>query len=193
MKHITALVAILFVTGSGLGLKGDELVNEARLMVVDPGHFHAALVQKEMYPWLEKRVSVYAPLGPDVIDYLNRIGRFNTRKENPTSWEVELHTGPDFFERMLRERPGNVVILTGRNRPKIDRIQASVGAGLHVLADKPWIIKSADMQKLENVLNEAAEAGVVAYDIMTERYEVTAVLQRGVGDRPGGLGRPGQG
>ncbi|PYT25010.1 MAG: oxidoreductase [Acidobacteria bacterium] len=178
MRHITALVAILLVTGSGPGLKGDELVNEARLMVLDPGHFHAALVQKEMYPWLAKRVSVYAPLGPDVIDYLNRIGRFNTRKEDPTSWEVELHTGPDFFERMLRERPGNVVILTGRNRPKIGRIQASVKDGLHVLADKPWIIKSADMPKLENVLNEAEEAGLVAYDIMTERYEITSILQR---------------
>ena len=36
MRCITALAAILFVTGSGLGLKGDELVNEARLMVLDP-------------------------------------------------------------------------------------------------------------------------------------------------------------
>src|SRR5437879_4969393 len=158
MKHITALVAILFVTGSGLGLKGDELVNEARLMVLDPGHFHAALVQKEMYPWLAKRVSVYAPLGPDVIDYLNRIGRFNTRKEDPTSWEVELHTGPDFFERMLKERPGQVVIPTERNTSKIARIRASVKDGLHVLADKPWIIKFADMEKLKNVLNEIGRA-----------------------------------
>jgi len=72
---------MLLVAGAGLGLRGDELVNEARLMVVDPGHFHAALVQKEMYSWLDKRVSVYAPLGPDVIDYLNRIGGFNRRKK----------------------------------------------------------------------------------------------------------------
>jgi len=184
---------VLLVAGSGLGLKGDELVNEARLMVVDPGHFHAALVQKEMYPWLEKRVSVYAPLGPDVIDYLNRIGGFNRRKENPTSWEVELHTGPDFFERMLKERPGNVVILTGRNRPKIDRIRASVKDGLHVLADKPWIIKSADMEKLENVLDAAEEAGLVAYDIMTERYEITSILQRELVNDAGVFGRLEQG
>jgi acid phosphatase class B len=101
---------------------------------------------------LSPRVSVYAPLGPDVLDYLNRIALFNTRKANPTSWEIELHTGPDFLERMLRERPGNVVIMTGRNRPKIDRAVASLEAGLHVLADKPWIIASRDMPKLERIL-----------------------------------------
>ena len=153
-------------------------MKEARLIVLDPGHFHATLVQKDMYPWLAKQVSVYAPLGPDVIDYLQRITLFNTRKENPTAWEIEMHTGPDFLERMLRERPGNVVILTGRNRPKIDRIQASVEAGLNVLADKPWIIRSADLPKLERVLDQAQAKGLVAYDIMTERYEITSILQR---------------
>jgi len=178
MRCTVAGALASFVIFSGLRLKGDELVTEARLMVLDPGHFHAALVQKEMYPWLAKRVSVYAPLGPDVVDYLNRIALFNARKENPTSWDVDLHTGPDFLERMLRERPGNVVILTGRNRPKIDRIRASVEAGLHVLADKPWIINSSEMTTLERILNEAEEKRLVAYDIMTERYEITSILQR---------------
>ncbi len=153
-------------------------MKEARLIVLDPGHFHAALVQKDMYPWLAKQVSVYAPLGPDVVDYLQRIALFNTRRDSPTSWEVELHTGPDFFERMLRERSGNVVILTGRNRPKIERILASVEAGLNVLADKPWIITSAELPKLERALDEAEKKGLVAYDIMTERYEITSILQR---------------
>ena len=165
----------------------------ARLIVVDPGHFHAALVQKEMYPWLASQVTVYAPLGPDVLDYLNRIAQFNARRENPTSWEIELHTGPDFFERMLRERPGNVVVLTGRNRPKIERIGASVEAGLNVLADKPWIITSADMPTLERVLNEAGEKGLVAYDIMTERYEITSILQRELVNDEGVFGQLVQG
>ena len=37
---------------------------QVRLMTLDPGHFHAALVQKEMYPGVAPRVDVYAPLGP---------------------------------------------------------------------------------------------------------------------------------
>lgn len=163
-------------------------MKEARLIVLDPGHFHAALVQKEMYPWLAKQVSVYAPLGPDVVDYLQRISLFNTRNENPTSWEIDLHAGPDFLERMLRERPGNVVILTGRNRPKIDRILASVQTGLHVLGDKPWIITSGGMPKLERALHEAERKGLVAYDIMTERYEITSILQRELVNEEGVFG-----
>jgi predicted dehydrogenase len=177
MRCRTVILAWL-VALSGLRLHGAESMKEARLIVLDPGHFHATLVQKEMYPWLARQVSVYAPLGPDVLDYLQRIALFNTRKENPTAWEIEMHTGPDFLDRMLRERPGNVVILTGRNRPKIDRIQASVEAGLNVLADKPWIIRSSDMPKLERVLDQAQAKGLVAYDIMTERYEITSILQR---------------
>jgi predicted dehydrogenase len=152
--------------------------DQVKLIVLDPGHFHATLVQKEMYPGLDPTVSVYAPMTPDVVDYLNRIALFNTRKGNPTSWKIELHAGPDYFERMLKEHSGNVVILTGRNRPKMDRIEASVNAGLNVLADKPWIITSRDLPRLERVLHEAEKKKLVAYDIMTERFEITSILQK---------------
>jgi predicted dehydrogenase len=167
-----------FVAAASIGadLRGAE--PDVRFMIVDPGHFHAGLVQKEMYPDVARRVDVFAPLGPDLVDHLNRIAAFNRRAEKPTSWEVEVHTSPDFFERMLRDRPGNVVILSGRNRAKIDRIVRSVGAGLHVLADKPWILKSEDLPKLEQALAEAEAKGRIAYDIMTERFEVTNSLQR---------------
>ena len=79
---------------------------------------------------------------------------------------------------MLRERPGNVVVLSGRNRGKIDRIAASVRGGLHVLGDKPWILKSEEVPKLEAALADADAKGLVAYDIMTERFEITSMLQR---------------
>ena len=74
--------------------------------------------------------------------------------------------------------PGNIVVFTGRNRGKIDRILAALKAGLNVLADKPWIITSADMPKLEEALALAQRKNLAAYDIMTERYEVTSELQR---------------
>src|SRR4051794_11914810 len=98
-------------------------VFQVKLMVLDPGHFHAALLQKEMYPDVSKHVAVYAPLSPDVLDYLNRVSLSNARKDSPTEWEIDLHTGSDFFPQMLREKPGNVVVMTGRNRLKINRME----------------------------------------------------------------------
>ena len=38
---------------------------EVRLMTYEPGHFHAALVQKEMVAGVAPRVHVYASLAPD--------------------------------------------------------------------------------------------------------------------------------
>jgi predicted dehydrogenase len=149
-----------------------------QLIILDPGHFHASLLQKEMHPSLAPRVNVYAPLGPDVLDYLSRVSLFNSRKENPTQWGLDVHLSADPMAEMLRDRRGNIVILAGRNRAKIDGILASLDAGLNVLADKPWIISSSDLPKLEKALRIAAEKRVAAYDIMTERYEVTSELQR---------------
>jgi len=153
-------------------------MSAVKLLTLDPGHFHAALVQKEMYEDVHRQVHVYAPLGADLIAHLQRIAGFNTRADKPTAWELEVHTGPDYLERLKREKPGNVVVLSGRNRPKIDRILAALDAGLHVLADKPWIINEKDLPKLETALARADEKRLIALDIMTERHEVTSILQR---------------
>ncbi len=155
-----------------------------RFMTLDPGHFHAGLVQKEMYPDVAPTVDVYAADGPDLDAHLKRIAAFNGRKDSPTSWVLEIHRGADALDRMLRERPGNVVVISGRNRGKIERIGRSVGASLHVLADKPWILTSADLPALDAALADANRKHVVAYDIMTERFEVTSILQRALVNDP---------
>ena len=81
-------------------------MSDVRLMTVDPGHFHAALVQKEMYPGVAARVDVYAPLGADLYEHLKRIDAFNRRAASPTTWSVDVHASPDYFERMLRRAAG---------------------------------------------------------------------------------------
>src|SRR5262249_4967849 len=140
--------------------------------------FHAALVHKEMPPGVSPTVHIFGPLGPDVITHLNRLVGFNTRATNPTNWSVEVHAGPDFLDKMLASPPGNAVVLAGRNRTKIDTMRACVDAGLHVLADKPWIIRHADVAKLEAMLRIANQKRVLVYDMMTERHEITSILQR---------------
>jgi predicted dehydrogenase len=141
-----------------------------RLIVADPGHFHATLLQKDMYPSLDSRVAVYAPLGRDVLDYLARIALFNSRPENPTRWDLDVHLSAHPMVELLRDRPGDIVVFTGKNRGKIDRIVSALEAGMHVLADKPWIITSSDLPKLEIALALAEDKNLAAYDIMTERF-----------------------
>jgi predicted dehydrogenase len=154
--------------------------NSARfkLITVDPGHFHASLVQKFMYADVDPQVYVYAPGGDDLNEHLKRIERFNTRTNDPTRWQEKVYTGPDFFAKMLTEKPGNVVVLSGNNAKKTDYILQSVRAGLNVLADKPMAITPADFAKLKQAFEVAAANKVLLYDIMTERFEITTMLQR---------------
>jgi predicted dehydrogenase len=154
------------------------MIKLIRLMTLAPGHFHAALVQRQMLPNIHPRVYVYGPLDDDLLQHLERIRAFNTRPMNPTAWELDVRVGHQFFERFLREQPGNVVVLAGRNRPKIDLMRTCVANNLCVLADKPWVIDPDDFPKLVELFRDADVREVVVGDVMTERFEVTSVLQR---------------
>lgn len=189
---MTRGIAVIFISalmmscGSGNGKKATrgeqanpmENNNMVRLITVEPGHFHAALVQKNMYPRISPDVYVYASDGPDLQLHLDRIEAYNTRAEQPTNWHEIVYKGEDFFGRMLSEKPGNVVILSGNNRKKAEYLTRSIEAGLNVLADKPMIIDPADFSTLESAFKSAEENGVLLYDIMTERYEITTILQK---------------
>ena len=113
---------------------------DVRLLTLDPGHFHAALVQKSMYPQVDPVVHVYSPGGADLEEHLKRIAGYNSRAESPTRWEEKVFTGPDFLEKMIAEKAGNVVVISGNNAKKTKYIFASVDAGLNVLSDKPMAV-----------------------------------------------------
>jgi predicted dehydrogenase len=158
--------------------------NEVRLLTLDPGHFHAGLVQKFMYPQVSPVVHIYAPAGPDLEEHLKRIQGFNARPDQPTHWEEKIYTNPDFLQHMLREKAGNVVVLAGNNAHKTEYIDRSISAGFNVLADKPMAITPADFKLLCKAFTRAAANQVLLYDIMTERYEITSILQRELARMP---------
>lgn len=151
---------------------------EVKIITLDPGHFHAALIQKIMYDQVSPTVHVYGPDGPDVADHLKRIEGFNTRSENPTNWKEVTYTGDDFLEKMIAENRGNVVVISGNNKKKTQYIKACVDAGLNVLADKPMCITPKDFKLLKKAFISAKKNGVFIYDIMTERSSITTVLQK---------------
>ncbi len=155
-----------------------------QLVTLDPGHFHAALVQKTMYDDVDSIVYVYAPGGNDLQLHTEKIDAYNNRKENPTRWKEEIYTGPDFFEKMIAEKKGNVVVLSGNNQKKSDYILTSLQNGFHVYADKPMAINTEGFEKLKQAFDVAKKNNLVLYDIMTERNEITTILQRELSTMP---------
>ena len=155
-----------------------EAQQKVKLITVDPGHFHAALVQKTMYPEVDPTVHVYAEKGNDLQLHLDRIKGYNTRADQPTKWNEVVYEGKDFFQKMINERKGNVVVLAGNNQLKTSYILNAVQNGFHVFADKPMVINNEGFEQLKKAFEISKQKKLQLYDIMTERYEITTMLQR---------------
>jgi predicted dehydrogenase len=132
--------------------KNNEMApKKVRLMTLDPGHFHAALIQKTMYDDVDSTVHIFAPNGPEVKDFLDKIASYNSRANEPTKWTLNTHFGNDYLKKMITDKPGNVMVVAGKNSKKIDYILAAVKSGLNVYADKPLVINEEGFQKLEEI------------------------------------------
>lgn len=159
-----------------------------KIITLAPGHFHAALLQKSMYDEVDSTVHVFAPEEHEIKPYLAFIDEYNHRKENPTSWKEKVYTGPDYLEKMLQTKPGNVVVIAGNNKMKTKNIKKCVDAGLNVLSDKPMAITRAGFDELKEAFVNAKNNKVLLYDIMTSRYEITNILQKAFSELPGVFG-----
>lgn len=176
MKKTAALFACLwFATGVSVAAEDSKV----QIITLDPGHFHAALVQKFMLPGVSPVVRVFAPESDDVTQHLKRVEGFNKRADNPTQWQEVVYTAPDYLQKALavESRPV-VVVISGNNARKAEYITRSVAAGFNVLADKPMVIRPAELPALEAAFKAAKQKNVLLYDIMTERFEITTILQR---------------
>ena len=157
-----------------------------QFITIDPGHFHAALVQNRAYEGVSPEVLVYAPEGDDLKSHLALIDQFNNRTDNPTTWKENVYAGNDFLEKFIAdaekrsaaENASRIVILAGRNNLKPEYYLAAAEAGLNILSDKPMAITGEDYMKLCEAAAIAKANGRLFADIMTERNEITTILQR---------------
>ena len=193
MKHFIYIAMAIMLTNVSCVTKtnksgNDDPACEVKLITLDPGHFHAALVQKISYPQVCKDVYVYAPEGNDLQEHLKRIEGYNTRAEAPTGWNEIVYTGTDYLAKMLRDKPGNVMVTAGNNGKRVNYLQATLSAGIHVLADKPMAINVEGFKALQECFEIARSKGVLLYDIMTERFEITTILQKEFSLIPGVYG-----
>jgi hypothetical protein len=154
------------------------------LVVLDPGHFHAALTLRQRHPRLSDDIHVYATDGPDLENFLRIVRTFNQRADNPTRWNLHVYRGDDHFERLRSERPGDVVIIAGKNDSKMASIHRLHADGFFVLGDKPWLIDPDQI----GMLKETAATPPLAMDIMTERHEIATRLQLALAAQPGVFG-----
>lgn len=152
--------------------------NKNKLIILDPGHFHAALLQKQMYATIDSNVYVYAPETSDADVYFNLVKQYNTRQLNPTRWNLHLYRGNDYFEKLLEQKNGNLVIVSGNNSRKIEYLKNLIQAGFNVFADKPLVIKPEDYDTLEKIVDEAKTKGIVLNDIMTSRYDPINIIEK---------------
>jgi predicted dehydrogenase len=123
-----------------------------RLVIVAPGHFHAGLALRRPHPRLDDTVHVYAPEGPEVHAFLALVESFNARAEAPTRWRLVTRIGPDWRERMVADKAGDVAIVAGRNDGKAALIRRLHDAGVAVLADKPMLADAGELAHLEAAL-----------------------------------------
>ncbi|WP_237701535.1 putative oxidoreductase C-terminal domain-containing protein [Algoriphagus machipongonensis] len=156
----------------------DQSKAAIQIVSLDPGHFHAGLIHKSMYPEVDSTIHVYAPEGEELRDYLKRIAGYNERAEDPTAWNIEIYTGDDFLQEMIRQKAGNVMVVAGKNDRKIDYILAALENDINVYADKPLVINPEGFQKLKKAFAIAEQKDLLFYDIMTERFEISTILQR---------------
>jgi len=153
-------------------------------VTLDPGHFHAALVQNRVYDEVSPEVRVFAPDGQDLSAHLKLVESFNGRREHPTAWREVVWRGDDFLRQFSSEaRRGTlgedpVVVLAGKNDRKGIYALAAVEAGCHVLSDKPMAITPEVFAQTEKAARLAESKGLFFADIMTERNEITTILQR---------------
>jgi predicted dehydrogenase len=169
---------VFFLLLNIIAAQGIAQNNPIKLIVLDPGHGHATYMQGRMYEGLDPEVHVYAPAGPDVETYLKSINGMNFRSSNPTKWKMVVYTGPDYLEKMLAEKNGNAVIISGNNSKKAEYMRKSIEAGLHVLADKPMAVTPEDFAKLKKSFKLAHKNKVLIFDPMDLRYDISNILQK---------------
>ncbi|HUF91380.1 MAG TPA: putative oxidoreductase C-terminal domain-containing protein [Candidatus Limnocylindria bacterium] len=144
------------------------------LLFLEPGHFHAALTLRERHPLAADEVVVYVREGPDgareATEFGDLIEAFNRRPQRPTRWRAVVRAHPEPLARLLDERAGDIVILAGRNDRKMALVRRLHDAGLHVLADKPWITSATALPDVRHVLS----GGARVMEMMTGRHAAAA-------------------
>lgn len=170
----TATVSQLVCSSNSNAPVTSSMEQRHTLILVNPGHFHAALTLRKRHPLLSDEVYVYAEDGPELRDFLRLVASFNQRRDDPTSWVMHVYRGHDYMDALVQQLPGDVAVVAGKNDSKLSTIQRLHQAGVHVLGDKTWVTNASQLALLRDI----TASPPLVMDIMTERFEIATRLQQ---------------
>ena len=151
-------------------------MREYRLSILDPGHFHAALLFRSDNARVHKKLNVYARKGPELDAFCALIDGFNKRPDSPTRWELALTHSDDPQSALIDAGATDAAVIAGRNDRKLAQIKRLHEASIPVLADKPWLTAASDLPLLDAVTHAAP----LVMDIMTSRVDRYARLRKAI-------------
>ena len=175
---IWAISLIIVSCSSSQRQVANEANGKVNLVILDPGHFHASLLQKDTLAAINDTIWIYAPKGIEVDQYLKSIDSYNQRAEKPTAWVKQLYTADDYLSKMLAGHQGMLWCWLETTGKKTQYIIESVKAGCNVLADKPLAINQQDFKQLLDAYQLAKEKKLLLYDLMTERYDILNMIEK---------------
>ena len=158
-----------------------------RIVTLDPGHFHAALPHRESYPDVDRRVHVYAPLGTTCRSHQAHRAVQHRAPTTPPPGGWRCTPGPTSSSGSRRRRRATWWSSRAATGARSTTSRPRSAPGYHALVDKPWVLRSEDLPKLKATLDLAEKKGRIAYDMMTERFEITTHPAEGAGQRSGGV------
>jgi len=150
-----------------------------RLQVLKPGHFHAALVFKDIDYRVQDEVDVVVNDSQDALPFIDLIDRFNQRDIQATSWKLTVHERDNLAFDAGVPLEDCVVVVSGRNSSKLATVAELVSQGYNVLVDKPLLINAEQIPLIDSVITGPGQV----MELMTVRHQVLSRLCHAISNR----------
>jgi len=150
-----------------------------RFLVLKPGHFHAALVFKDVDHRILDDVDVVVTDSQDALPFIDLIDRFNCRDIQSTDWKVKVHERENLAFDTGSPPEDCVVVVSGRNASKLESVAKLCSQGYNVLVDKPVLTHANQMSAIDSLFEGPGEV----MELMTARHQMLSRLCQAIANR----------
>ena len=145
------------------------------LHLVEPTHFHAALLLQKLDRRIAGPIFVHARADWNDVPFLGWIHSLEARNWDIAQLKVVRSLDP--IQEILKCGGRPLAVLAGQNPCKADRVLRLLLANVPVLCDKPLWVNNATGKGLANFIQSTNQL-IFLDDCMTERFEPVFELQK---------------